>query len=187
MSDHGPSSWQQVVVEKHPSTMTPADVAQLGPPPRDLTPGLQTYVKRMKPSWATFWIFVAVLSVVSYGGLIASGAAITGLLSGSPWLIGSIAAAVWTSKRSKRGRAALRATLRDGQLQFARLVQNIQTQHGSGMSKKYRYNAIFDVGGRRVSFVTWNDAMSMINSGQLVEVVYNPASPDEIVPTFLLV
>jgi hypothetical protein len=186
MSEQGPS-WQQVVVEKDPSTMTPADVAQLGPPPRDLTPGLQVYVKRMKPSWAAFWIFVAFVSVLSYGGLILSGAAWMGLVSGSPWLVGSIGLAVWTHKRSSRARAALRVTLRDGQLQFARLVENRQVQHGSGMRKRYRYHAMFDVGGRRVPFVTWNDAMSMVNRGQLIEVVYNPASPDEIVPTFLLV
>ncbi len=182
-----PATWQQVVVEKDPSTMVPTDVANLGPAPRDLTPNLQTYVKRMKPSWAAFWIFVAVVSVLSYGGLLAARDAMMALVSGAPWVIGSIALAVWTGKRSKRTRAALRTTLREGQLQFARLVRNDQQQFGSGMKKKYRYTAVFDVGGRRVTLVTWNDAMSMITAGQLVEVVYAAASPDEIVPTFLLV
>ena len=55
-------SWKRVVVEKDPSTMTPADVASVGPPPRELTPALQQYVKRMKPSYAGLWIFIAVFS-----------------------------------------------------------------------------------------------------------------------------
>jgi hypothetical protein len=181
-------TWRQVVVEKDASQMQVADVANLGPAPRELTPGLNAYVKKMKPSWAGFWIAVAALSIVSYAGLIASaGSFSSGLISGLGWVGGSIALAVWTGKRSKAARGALRSTLRDGQIRFARLDENRQTQHGSGMSKKYRYHAVFDVDGRKVAFVSWNDAMSMINRGQLVEVVYNPAVPDEIVPTFLLV
>lgn len=186
MSEDQPT-WHKIVVEKDPSTMVPPDIAQLGPAPRDLTPGLQRYVKRMKPSWAAFWIFVAIVSGASYVPLVASGATLAGVLFGLPWVGGSTALAIWTGTRAKRGRAALRATLRDGNLQFARLVRNQQEQFGHGVKKKYRYNAVFDVGGRRVPFVTWNDAMSMITAGQLVEVVYNPVSPDEIVPAFLLV
>lgn len=181
-------TWQQVMIEKAPSQLKVADVANLGPAPRELTPALQTYVKKMKPSWAVFWAFVAVISVISYAGLLASAKTFTvGLLSGLTWVIPSVALAIWTGKRSARARAALRATLRDGELRFARLDENRQTQHGSGMSKKYRYHAVFDVDGTKVTFVTWNDAMTMINRGQQVEVVYNPAVPGEIVPTFLLV
>jgi hypothetical protein len=181
-------TWQQVMIEKSASAMKVADVANLGPAPRELTPNLHKYIKTMKPSWAVFWAVVAVISVVSYGGLLASaGTFAVGMIYGLVWVGGSVALAIWTGKRSARGRAALRTTLRDGELRFARLDENRQTQHRSGMSKKYRYHAVFDVDGRKVPFVTWNDAMTMINRGQLVEVVYNPAVPDEIVPTFLLV
>src|SRR5688572_26011654 len=100
-------SWQQVVVEKDPSTMKPADVANLGPPPRDLTPALEQYVKRMKPSWAGFWIFVAVVSVASYAPLVAMDAAGAAVMAGLPWVVGSVGLAVWTGKRAKRARAAL--------------------------------------------------------------------------------
>jgi hypothetical protein len=181
-------TWQQVMIEKSASAMKVADVANLGPAPRELTPGLHKYIKTMKPSWAVFWAFAAVISAVSYAGLLTSADTFSvGLIFGLAWVGGSIALAIWTGKRSARGRAALRSTLRDGEIRFARLDENRQTQHGSGMSKKYRYHAVFDVDGRKVPFVTWNDAMTMINRGQLVEVVYNPAVPDEIVPTFLLV
>jgi hypothetical protein len=181
-------SWQQVMIEKAPSAMKVADVANLGPAPRELTPALQAYVKKMKPSWAGFWIFAAVVSGLSYGMLLGSADTFNvGMISGLLWVGASIGLAVWTGKRSARGRRALRTTLREGELRFARLDENRQTQHGSGMSKKYRYHAIFDVDGKKVPFVTWNDAMTMINRGQQVEVVYNPAVPDEIVPAFLLV
>jgi hypothetical protein len=181
-------SWQQVMIEKSVTAMKVADVANLGPAPRELTPNLNKYIKTMKPSWAVFWAFVAVISVVTYGSLLMSGGMVgASLLAGLPWVGGSVALAVWTGKRSARGRAALRSTLRDGQIRFARLDENRQTQHGSGMSKKYRYHAVFDVDGKKVPFVTWNDAMTMVNRGQQVEVVYNPDVPDEIVPTFLLV
>jgi hypothetical protein len=181
-------TWQQVMIEKPVSAMKIADVANLGPAPRELTPGLNKYIKTMKPSWAVFWAIVAVISVVSYVPLLTSADTFSaGMLTGLAWVGGAVALAIWTGKRSARGRAALRSTLRDGEIRFARLDENRQTQHGSGMSKKYKYTAMFDVDGRKVPFVTWNDAMTMINRGQQVEVVYNPAVPDEIVPTFLLV
>ena len=91
--------------------------------------------------------------------------------------------------RAKYGRA-----LRDGQLRFARIVEYRQTQTGGDAGRAqfagrgaYRYDVVFDVDGQRVSFRSTDDGMSMINRGQLVEVLYSPAEPDIIVPTFLLV
>lgn len=178
-------TWQQVVTEADPSTMKPADVANLGPAPRDLTVSLTKYVKHMKPSWAPLFVFLAVGQLCALVGVIATGQAVGTVATAGLWAVGIVALAMWSVKRTQRRRDALRATLRDGQLRFARVTENRQVQ--MGRRRVYKYYAAFDIDGRRIPYVTYNDGMSMVNRGSLVEVVYNPQYPDEIVPTFLLV
>lgn len=180
-------TWKQVVMEADPSTMKPADVAMLGLPPRDLTPAHEKYIKLAKPSLAGVLTAFAVLSVAGFAMAMAAVGFEASMLPHLwfPALI--IGLAVWSRKTSGAKRTQLRRVLREGTLRFARVEQNIQTQHGSGMSKKYRYQVTFNVDGRRVLVVSWQDAIGMLENGSLVEVVYLPEVPDEIVPTFLLV
>lgn len=187
-------TWQQVVTEADPSKMKPADVANLGPAPREITAPLNKYVKRMHRSWAPLFVFLAIGQVCALIGVIATGQSAGTMVTAGVWAAGIVALAAWSVKRTKRQRDTVRATLRDGQLRFARIVEYKQTQLGgkAGHTQfagqdKYRYDLVFDVDGRRVSFRSTDDGVSMINRGQLVEVVYNPSVPDIIVPTFLLV
>ncbi len=187
-------TWQQVVTEADPSKMKPADVANLGPAPRELTAALNKYVKRMKPSWAPLFVFLALGQVAALIGVIATGQSVGTVATAGLWAAGIVALATWSVKRTKKARDTVRATLRDGELRFARIVEYRQTQTGGRAGRTqlagrgaYRYDLVFDVDGRRVALRTTDDGVSMINRGQLVEVVYNPAVPDIIVPTFLLV
>jgi hypothetical protein len=190
--------WQQVVVEKDPATMVAPDVANLGPAPRDLTPALKLFIRKQKPAWDVLVLFFAVTGIVVFVAMLAgkstsslsAGAVVQGLVLNG----GFLAFALWFSKRRRAVRASYRTALRDGHLRFARIVEYRQTQVAGGAGQTqlagrgaYRYDLVFDVDGRRVSLRSFDDGMSMINRGQLVEVLYNPAVPDVIVPTFLLV
>ena len=177
-------SWKQVVVEQDPSQMKPADVANLGPAPREVTEGLERYIRRAKPSWAPLWWTLAALTIAGYTLMFAIDGFNAKLLAGSWWPILLVALAIWTKRNANHRRAALRAVFRDGGLRFARIVENQQIPMGRN---RYRYIARFDVDGRKVQLINFNDAMTMLALGTLVEVLYNPAVPDEIVPAFLLV
>jgi hypothetical protein len=179
--------------------MKPADVANLGPAPRDLTPALRNFIKKQKPAWDVFVLFMAVAGiVVGLAMLVAGGGK-------APVTVGAVAKtivfngaflafAIWFFKRGSAVRAKYRRALRDGQLRFARIVEYRQTQTGGRAGRTqlagrgaYRYDLVFDVDGQRVPLRTTDDGVSMINRGQLVEVLFSPAEPDIIVPTFLLV
>jgi hypothetical protein len=179
-------TWRQVVEEADPSAMKPPDVANLGAPPRDLTPAMLALVKQIKPSFTVLLAVVAVFSLAGSAILIAIVGLSSEVLVGLWFPALMIGLAIWSARRSRQRRAPLLATLRDGPLRFARLVENRQIAIGQGMGKRYRYHAAFNVDGRRVPFVIINDAMGMLQPGQLVEVVHHHAHPDEIVPTFLL-
>lgn len=186
MSDEG-ESWKQLMMEASPSAMKPSDVAMLGAAPRDLTPAHEKFLKLAKPSWAPLWIILSVLSISGYAMMIAITGFSSSALTGLWWPALTVGLAVWTGRNAARRRAALRRTLREGQLRFARLEQCVQIPVGRGLAKRYRYHSIFDVDGRKVPFVIMDDGMSLTPLGSLVEVVYLPELPGEIVPTFLLV
>jgi hypothetical protein len=179
-------TWRQVVEEAAPSTMKPPDVANLGAPPRDVTPAMVALVKQIKPSFTVLLAAVAVFGVAGSAILVAIAGLSSEVVVGLWFPALMIGLALWSARRSRQRRAPLLATLREGTLRFARLVENHQIAIGQGMGKRYRYHAAFDVDGRRVPFVIINDAMSMLQPGQLVEVVYHGDHPAEIVPTFLL-
>lgn len=179
-------TWKQVVMEADPSTMKPSDVAMLGPPPRELTPAHEKYIKLAKPSFAGL---LTVLAVLSVGGTVIMFATVGFEAQMIPhlWFPAlMIGLAMWSRKNSGAKRNNLRRVLREGSLRFARVEQNIQTAHGRGMSKKYRYQVIFNVDGRRVMVESWQDAIGMLENGSLVEIVYLPDVPDELIPTFML-
>lgn len=179
-------SWHQVVVEADPSTMQPPDIAGLGPAPRELTPRLARYVKVARPSLAALWIVLAVLAL---GGF-AIGVAVLGVTAralSQAWLPALLVfVAVRSIRKTSRGRAALRAVLRDGGLRFARL-RDLQTiTLGRGLARRYRYTARFAIDDCSITITSMDPSMGMLPDGMLVEVVYDPAHPGEIVPTILL-
>lgn len=180
-------SWKQVMMEASPSEMKPADVAMLGSAPRDLTAVHQKYIKVAKPSWAGLWIAIAIFSVASYAMMMSIVGIHTSMLTSLWWPILTIGLAIWTHRNAKRRRETLTRVFRDGGLRFARLEECIQVPVGRGMGKRHKYYARFNVDGRKVQLVNMDDGMSLTPVGTLVEVLYLPDVPDEIVPTFLLV
>lgn len=180
-------SWQQLMNEASPSAMKPADIAMLGPPPRDLMPAHEKYIKAAKPSFTWLWTTLAVLSIGSYAMMMAIVGFETSMLTGMWFPAGTVGLAIWTARRASRRRGVLRRVFRDGHLRFARLEECIQIPVGRGLARRYRYISRFDVDGRKVGLVNMNDGMSLTPIGTLVEVLYLPDASDEIVPTFLLV
>ena len=133
----------------------------------------------------TVW---TLLAVVFLGG----GAVVFAMvpsISSVPWIgIGCAALAVRSHRKAKEARAQLTAVLREGSLRMAFVddVRQIPVGRRTIMGQKYRHDARFDVDGRKVMLSAMNDAMSLLPAGTQIEVLYHPAHPDEIVPTFLL-
>jgi hypothetical protein len=182
------ASWQHVVLEKDPATMVAPDVANVGPAPRQLTPALKAYLRNNAPRWDLLFAIIAVPAPLIFIIGVASvhmsvGTIVTNLF----YTLAFCAFGWWARTRNAAIRAALEATLTDGQLRFARLIENRQHVYRKGGHSYYRYDAVFQIDGRNVPFRSYNTGMAMVDRGQLIEVIYNPAYPDMILPTFLLV
>lgn len=180
--------WQQVVFERDRATMVPPDAANVGPAPRRLTPALKHYLRHHAPNWDLLFTIIAVPAPLVFVVALATTKMSAGTIAMNLfYTLAFCAFGWWARTRNAAIRNALQSALTHGDLRFARLVDNRQISSTVNGRTYYRYEAVFEIDGRNVPFHSGNAGMSMVDRGALIEVIYNRAFPDIILPTFLLV
>jgi hypothetical protein len=165
-----------------PPTPAQRDPHGLGEPPRDLTPQLERYLKRATPSLFVVWVIFAVFFGLGDVWAIA----MSGRFYPPLAALAFIGLAVWSGRKLADQRRRLRVVLRDGQFTDAE-VKDIRV-----VTRRYRYRVVytyyvlFDVGGRQVQLVTRDPGASLLQVGLRDQVLWSPAQPDLVVPTFLV-
>ena len=164
--------------------LTPAqrDPHGLGEPPRELTPQLQRYVKRATPSLFVVWVILAVF----FGCSDVVGMTIAGRFYPPLLTVGLIALSVWTGRRRADRRRRLRAVLREGQFTEAEVKDIRVVERRYRYRVDYTYHVLFALADRQVMLVTKDPGASLLQVGLHDQVLWSPAEPDIVVPTFLV-
>jgi hypothetical protein len=177
-------SWRPIVDAEHQGSIRAGDVAGLGPPPRAMTPRYEKYVLAAKPSPLGVVLVVFIAFALADALLVALVPSLKAV--GSALTVVMIVAMVYAWRRAGRARTRLRDVFRNGVVRMARLEDTRQIPIRVKFRTVYRYVLRFDVDGRKVTLVSWNDALSLLQVGGLEEVLWYDGQPDEIVPAYLL-
>lgn len=157
------------------------DVHDLGPPPRALTIGMQSYVERAGASQFRLWVALAIvfglgdaLTIMIMKGVVAP-----------PFSILFLVFAVVSYRRRAELRRRITRVCEEGDFTTAvvKHIHQVQSRRVVTTTVTYRVETF----AHDIQLVSRDQAVTLLQVGLRDEVLWHPADPSLVVPTFLVV